>query len=249
MRRLNDKTIRFLLLISMALNVLFWGYVIKKVLWKYGQQQAQEALELKRTNKVQPDSISYFVGRNKVFSELPNDSNEIIMLGNSLTHNFEWHEIFKHVNIKNRGINGDITKGVLQRLTEIIESNPKKVFIEIGINDLLHGYSVDKVLNNYIEIIETIRIHSPKTKIYIQNALPTKWTIYGTKNPVIDSVYVLNKKLKDFCVSSDLTHIDLFSKFLLDGGLNPKYDCGDSLHLSGSGYLEWCRLIKDYVYE
>lgn len=249
MSRLNDKTIRSLLIISMTLNILFWGYAVKKFLWKFDQQKKQEALELRRKNKVQPDSVSYFVGRNKVFSQLPNDTNEIIMLGNSLTHNFEWHEIFKHVNIKNRGINGDITKGVLQRLTEVIESNPKKVFIEIGINDLLHGYSVDKVLNNYIEIIETVSVHSPETKIYIQNALPTKWTIYGTKKPVIDSVYVLNKKLNEFCTQRDLTYIDLFSHFLLDGGLNPQYDCGDGLHLSGSGYLEWCRLIKDYVYE
>ncbi len=249
MRKLNDKTIRFLLIVSIVLNVLFFGYAVKKNLWKYGQYKSQQALELKKTNNVQPDSVIYFIGRNEVFSKLPNDTNEIVMLGNSLTHNFEWHEMFKNVNIKNRGINGDITKGILQRLNEVIESKPKKVFVEIGINDLLHGYCVDTVLNNYFKIIQRIRLQSPKTKIYIQNVLPTKWTIYDTKKPVIDSVYVLNKKLKDYCAISNLTYIDLFSKFLNDGKLNPKYDCGDNIHLSGSGYMEWCSLIKDYINE
>jgi lysophospholipase L1-like esterase len=249
MRRLNDKTIRFLLIVSIVLNVLFFGYAVKKILWKYGQYKSQQALELKKTNNVQPDSVTYFIGRNEVFTKLPNDSDEVIMLGNSLTHNFEWHEMFKNVNIKNRGINSDITKGILQRLNEILESKPKKVFIEIGINDLLHGFPIDSVFLNYTKIIQTINHTSPKTQIYIQNVLPTKWLINDTNKPVIDSVYVLNKKLKDYCIDNKLKYIDLFSKFLIDGKLNPKYDCGDNLHLSGSGYMEWCRLIKDYINE
>lgn len=30
------------------------------------------------------------------------------MLGSSLTRSFGWYEVFKNVNIKNRGVNGDI---------------------------------------------------------------------------------------------------------------------------------------------
>jgi len=236
--------IRLLLVVSIVFNVLFFGYAVRKIIWKYGQY-----IELKKTKNVQPDSVTYFSSRNDMFKKLPKDSNEIIMLGNSHTQNFEWHEMFKNVNIKNRGINGDVTKGILRRLNEVIESNPKKVFIEIGINDLLHGYYVDTVLNNYIKIIQRIRVQSPQTKIYIQNILPTKLTIYNTKKPVIDSIYVLNKRLKDYCAINNLTYIDLFSRFEIEGELNPKYDCGDHLHLNGSGYIEWCSLIKDYIYE
>ena len=93
-------------------------------------------------------------------------------------------------------------------------------------------------------------INVPRSvRIYIQNILPTNWLIYKTDKPVIDSVYVLNKKLKDLCENKHLTHIDLFSAFIEGQQLNPEYDCGDKLHLSGEGYLEWCKLIKEHVFE
>ena len=247
MKKLSEKTIRLLLIISVSLNMLFLVYGIRKIIWKYHQFKSKQEIEVKVNNNLQPDKVTYYIGRNEVFEKLPNDTAEIIMLGNSLTHNFEWHEMFKNVNIKNRGIGGDITKGVLQRLNEVVKNNPKKIFIEIGINDLLHGFPIDTIYANYVKIIQTITIKSPKTQIYIQNILPSNWKIYNTNKPVIDSVYVLNKKLKDYCDNNKLIYIDLFSKFLLEQKLNPIYDCGDNLHLSGSGYLLWCNLIKDYI--
>ncbi|WP_179315202.1 GDSL-type esterase/lipase family protein [Winogradskyella undariae] len=246
MIKFKEKQIRLLLIFSIVINVLFLGYGVKKILWKYSQYKSKQVIEL---NNTQPDSVTYFIGRNEVFTKLPNDSDEVIMLGNSLTHNFEWHEVFKNVNIKNRGINSDITRGILQRLNEIVESKPKKLFIEIGINDLLHGFPIDSVFLNYTKIIKAINLKSPKTQIYIQNVLPTKRLIYNTNKPVIDSVNVLNKKLKNYSEINNLKYIDLFSKFVKDEKLNPIYDCGDNLHLSGAGYLEWCKLIKEYVNE
>ena len=219
------------------LNVLFVGNVVKSDFWLFSQNELNQMQEIKQSN-----FITYFVHRNEVFEKLPNDSDEVIMLGNSLTHNFEWHEIFRSVNIKNRGINSDITKGVLQRLDEIVESNPKKIFIEIGINDIRRNYSIDSIFSNYVKIITTIKHKSPKTKIYIQSLLPSTKEL---NNKIID----LNKRLKDYCDNNNLMFIDLYSTFVSGQILNPNYDCGDKLHLSGSGYLEWCGLIKDYIYE
>ena len=67
---------------------------------------------------------------------MPDTPNEIIMLGNSITDGCEWSELFQNSNIKNRGISGDITEGVLYRLDEVTRSKPAKVFLLIGINDL-----------------------------------------------------------------------------------------------------------------
>jgi lysophospholipase L1-like esterase len=247
MRIPDDKKVGYLLVSSIIFNLIFFGYSIRKIYWKYQQYKTEQFFELKKINKSPARNITYFVGRNEVFINLPNDTNEIIMLGNSHTQNFEWHEIFKNINIKNRGINGDITYGILQRLDEIIESKPKKIFIEIGINDLLQGYHIDTIMYNYYKIIQQIRIKSPKTLIYIQNILPTNLTIY--EKPSVESVYVINQKLRTYCTTYNLTYIDLFSKFFKNGGLNPKFDCGDNLHLNSSGYRVWCNSIKDYIYE
>lgn len=237
MKKLNRKTITLLFTASIVLNILFLGYEIKKSLWTHSQNKFNQELEIK-----QPDSVTYFVHRNEVFNKLPNDSNEIIMLGNSLTQNFEWHEMFRSVNIKNRGINSDVTVGILQRLDEVVESKPKKIFIEIGINDIRRNYSMDSIFSNYVKIIATIKHKSPKTKIYIQSLFPSNASL---NNKIID----FNKRLKDYCYKNNIIFIDLYSSFVSGQILNPNYDCGDNLHLSGSGYLEWCRLIKGYIYE
>ncbi|NJM15565.1 MAG: hypothetical protein HC896_09535 [Bacteroidales bacterium] len=107
----------------------------------------------------------------------------------------------------------------------------------------------DTIFYNYQEIVRIIKNNSPKTIIYVQNILPTEWNIYNTDKPVLDSIYVLNDKLKMYCAYNNLIYIDLFPHFILDGKLNPKYNCGDNLHLSGAGYIEWCRLIRDSIYE
>ncbi|NJM15564.1 MAG: hypothetical protein HC896_09530 [Bacteroidales bacterium] len=103
--------------------------------------KAKHEPELKQSIPTkQPDSVSYYISRNEVFTKLPNDTNEIIMLGNSLTHNFEWHEVFTDINIKNRGINGDITKGIIQRLREVVESQPKKYLLRLGLMICFIGF-------------------------------------------------------------------------------------------------------------
>ncbi len=240
---INKKQIQLFFIISIVLNIVFLWYGSIKILKMYSQHKSEQKIIAKI------DSVTFFLNRNEVFSKLPDDSNEVIMLGNSLTHNFEWHEIFKNVNIKSRGINSDITKGVLIRLDDVIKNKPKKIFLEIGVNDLIKGFPVDTVFYNYQKIIQAINQKSPETKIYIQNLFPTSRMIDNTNKPVIDSIYILNKKLEDFSKLKKLTYIDLFSTFLTDNKLNPNYDCGDNLHLSGAGYLAWCNLIKEYINE
>ncbi|MBN2350669.1 MAG: sialate O-acetylesterase [Bacteroidales bacterium] len=247
MSKPGNNTIRVFIILSIVVNIVFFGYLLRKASWKIHQYRLQQKIE--KSNAPQPGTVSYDLGRNEVFTKLPNNTNEIIMLGNSHTQNFEWHEIFGNVNIKNRGINGDITKGVLQRIAEVTESKPQKVFIEIGVNDLLNGFFMDSVFYNYERIIQNIRDQSPETRIYIQNLLPTGWNKLNTNTPVLPDIIELNERLKVHCSNNGFVYIDLFSKFVHGEQLNPLYDSGDHIHLNGTGYLLWCRLIEQYIYE
>ena len=63
-------------------------------------------------------------------------SPDIVMLGDSLTEWGNWHELVPEYSILNRGISGDTSSGVLDRLQEVIERRPKVVFVMIGTNDI-----------------------------------------------------------------------------------------------------------------
>ena len=87
---------------------------------------------------VYPDSIfsAYYHQRLMHFQSLPQTNGDIIFVGNSITDGGEWSELFNDLKIKNRGISGDVTAGVIHRLDEIARRKPAKVFLQIGTNDL-----------------------------------------------------------------------------------------------------------------
>jgi hypothetical protein len=74
--------------------------------------------------------------RAKTLNDLHLDSSDVVFVGNSLTEGFPLTEMFHNINIKNRGISGNTISDVLDRITPIAQAHPRKMFIEIGINDL-----------------------------------------------------------------------------------------------------------------
>ena len=70
------------------------------------------------------------------------------MPGDSLTEGIDWRELFPDVKILNRGIGGDTSAGVLNRLDEVIGRHPKIVVLMIGANDLRMGVPVPQVAAN-----------------------------------------------------------------------------------------------------
>src|SRR5262245_29182085 len=102
------------------------------------------------------------------FRSYPNSTKDIIFLGNSITAGTDWAELLGMPNARNRGISGDITFGVLERLDEVTEGKPAKVFILIGINDIQRNIPDTLIVQNYQKMIRRIKAESPATKIYFQ---------------------------------------------------------------------------------
>ena len=190
---------------------------------------------------------SYYYHRKEQFEMLPDTEHEIIFLGNSITDQAEWHEIFNNLDVKNRGIGGDDTDGILERLDEVVSSHPEKIFLMIGTNDLAYGKSVDHVLGNYKTILDRITAGSPLTKVYIQSVLPTEDAIHTTRSNA--DIILINSQLQEICKQRGLIYIDLFTPFATgDHKLNLDYSI-DGLHLNGKGYMLWKEHIKKYVEE
>jgi lysophospholipase L1-like esterase len=197
-----------------------------------------------------PKFKRHYYLKKSVFEVLPNNDDEIIFLGNSITAGGIWTELFQDLRINNRGISGDVTDGILFRLDEVTESNPSKIFIMIGVNDLSKGKSKAYILMNYQRIIDEILNDSPETKIYIQSILPVNNEFDYFKNHTnkTDSILSINDSLKIIAADQGLTYIDLFSSFANEElKLNESYTF-DGLHLNGQGYLLWKSIVEKYIY-
>jgi lysophospholipase L1-like esterase len=201
--------------------------------------------------KKMPEFSTYYYQKKSLFESLPDTKREIIFLGNSITDGGEWSELFKNQNIKNRGISGDITDGVLFRLDEVVSSRPLKIFIMIGINDLANGKKPDSILINYSQILAKIKEASPKTEVYVQSILPVnnKFGMFPDHTDKAEEIKEVNNGLKEMAINFEYKFIDLTFIFSDKAGrLNEEYT-NDGLHLMGKGYLVWKNAIKKYIGE
>lgn len=193
---------------------------------------------------------TYYDQRKSLFEILPETKNEIIFLGNSITDGSEWSELLQNPRVKNRGISGDTSEGVLFRLYQVTRVQPAKVFLLIGINDLSKNVSTDTVYANIVKIVSTIRSKSPKTRVYVQSILPVNNTFktFSGHTSRIPQVKDINQRLEKICPKLGATYVDLFSELKNpnDDLLNPLYT-NDGLHLLGAGYQAWLRVIQPYL--
>lgn len=193
---------------------------------------------------------TYYYQRVTHFETLPTSEQDIIFLGNSISDGCEWSELFRNPNVKNRGISGDVTQGVLDRLKIITRGKPEKIFLLIGINDLARNISVDTIVNNIFEINARIQSETPNTKLYIQSILPVSkhYNMFTGHTSKGEEIKQINAQLESNAESLGYTFIDLYSYFI-----DPKTDemntgyTNDGLHLMGSGYVVWSDILKPYL--
>lgn len=194
----------------------------------------------------------YYLQRMEYFQKMPVVKNAVVFLGNSITERAEWQELLadRKYKVINRGIGGDNSFGILARMDEILRFKPKAIFLMDGINDQFRKLPHDVSINNYRRIIKKIKETSPKTKIYLESALPinegmTKEAYTKGRNELVP---VLNNKLKQLATEEGVIYIDICPLFEDENGvLKPEFTI-DGVHLKPVAYIDWVKFLKDKKY-
>ncbi|WP_282124744.1 GDSL-type esterase/lipase family protein [Algibacter mikhailovii] len=176
--------------------------------------------------------------RVSVIENYRQSKNEIIFLGHSQVREFPLEMYFEHP-IINMGISGETTQGLYKNLYLALNRNPKKIFLLIGVNDILKGISNEIILKNYRSIINRILQNAPHCQLYICNILPL--------GKVNDHIIILNERIEQFAKRYDLYYIDLYGRFGKGGILKKEFDSGDGLHLNGEAYKVLAEYLKIYI--
>ena len=200
---------------------------------------------------------TYFPKRIQEFKKEPLEFGEIVFIGNSITEGgLDWSGKFGIEHIRNRGIAGDVTDGVMKRLNEITFFKPKAVFILIGINDLfsLHhkednpALQYDKVVpspeyigKNILKIAKIIHRKSPVTKIYVRTLLPTQ------REYLKEDILLVNKIIRKNEAKGYYKVIDLYAQFADIKGELIQQLTNDGVHLNEKGYEKWVNFEKPII--
>lgn len=188
----------------------------------------------------------YYKERLEYFKAMSREEGQIIFLGDSITELVKFDELLPSMDIINRGILGDTTAGVLNRLDEIISLRPRKLFLLIGTNDmgLTYGLMLNKIAGNIRQIVLRLKEGTPETKIYLQGLFPR----YSRSGFLKLMIRWLNSKLKTIAEETGCTYIDLYPLLLVDGELGKEYS-PDNLHLTILGMTKWMEFLKPYLDE
>jgi lysophospholipase L1-like esterase len=173
----------------------------------------------------------------------------LYFLGNSITAGTDWSKLLNLQQAINRGISGDITFGVLERLQDIIDGKPKKIFILIGINDISRNIPDSVIINNYKKMISRIRKGSKKTEIYFNTLLPVNASFEKFKNHYgkDDHILHINDEIRKMAAKK-VTIIDLYNQFTdKDKHLRAELT-KDGLHLIPEGYKVWADFLNSTGY-
>lgn len=175
------------------------------------------------------------------FDQYASTAGDVVFLGDSITEAGLWSEMFPGVAVRNRGIGGDTTTGVLQRLHQVTGGKPRVVFLKIGTNDLTRE-PVDRNVSyqQYALIVHRIQQESPGTTIVVQSLLPRAAQFRA-------EVEAFNREIQKIAEQADVTYLDLYSHFLAEDGSIRDELSNDELHLLGSGYALWQTLLLPLV--
>ncbi len=167
---------------------------------------------------------------------------DIVMLGDSITQAGPWNSLFPNAQILNRGVSGYSTYDILREINTTVEIRPRKVFLMIGINDLLRGASVEETFDRYRIIVDTLQ--KAGIKVYMQATIECARAQCGA---IVDQVRSLNEKLKRVAQMRGLTWIDLNSGLTSQTqGLLERYTT-DGLHLTVPAYKYWAEQIGKHI--
>jgi len=181
-------------------------------------------------------------GRRRYFEAVPVPPGRVLFLGDSLTEGGLWPDLFPDLATSNRGIGGEATYDLLERLDAAI-NDPVAVSLMIGTNDL-HGprdlRDTAQVAGRTEDIIRRIRESAPSALFLVNSVLPR--TEHFTAQ-----IRELNERNRSAADRHGATYVDLWPTFADAAGAIKKEYARDNLHLTPAGYLAWAEVLRPHL--
>lgn len=183
--------------------------------------------------------------------------NQTVLLGDSITDFFNWYELFYDFSktsgqaVYNRGISGDTTDRLLERMDEnVLNITPKNLVLLIGTNDIGRGLPLEMTVSNVTEIIVKTKKACPEINFIIQAVYPVNRGLRhrGEKrsNAKID---MMNGELYKLSQAYGCKWLDITDKLKdSDGNLSREFT-HDGLHINAKAYeIIAAEIIKQLEY-
>ena len=172
------------------------------------------------------------------------DQEAVVFFGDSITQG--WGELleksFPGIKVANRGISGDTTRGMLNRLqADALNLKPRALVLLMGTNDLEERAEPETIAKNVEAIIEEAKQHDPKMPVILCLVMPSS----ESKSRPSDKIKQLNQLYAEIAtVNPQITVLDTWSLFANENGDAKATEFPDLLHPNAKGYEMWAAALR-----
>ena len=159
-----NKRVKVIIAVALALLILVTVALVwfLKILPERERQREQQEF-FAFLQQYYKDKSASFAEENKTLTEV-----DVAFIGDSLTDGYDLATYYPGMSVINRGIGGDTTHGVYDRLeVSVIEPAPKVIVMMIGTNNL------GDMFTDYEDIILAIRKSLPDTHLVLLSIPPS----------------------------------------------------------------------------
>lgn len=170
----------------------------------------------------------------------------IMMLGASIVEGGLWNELFPFSHTCNRGISGDRTDDILDRIADIKAMSPDKIFLQVGRNDMGGKETIDvnECWSNYEKLIKELKKELLEADLYVQSVFPV-----GRQVEYCDqfnaAAQQLNKLLEAGVERYEYFYLDIWSVLADEQGYMKEEYSYDGVHLVADGYFRWATVLLE----
>jgi lysophospholipase L1-like esterase len=188
----------------------------------------------------------------KLLKAVPGDK-RIVFLGDSITDGWRLNEYFPNRDFVNRGISGQITAEMLDRMkADVIDLKPAAMLVLAGTNDIARGIPLSTIENN-LTMIADLADHY-KIKPLFASVLPIS-DYHKDMNPRYEmtkqrppaTILELNRWLETFCKQRHYPYVDYYSQMVDPAGYMKTDLADDGLHPNSAGYRVMGPIAMDAI--
>ena len=193
-------------------------------------------------------SNASYAMRATIFSMLPVNEGDILIIGDEMIHGGEWHELLRSNKVKNRGSGWGYTGPgldvMLKEIPLILNTRsgsckPSKVLLYAGAGEVNGSAALSTIENNYKSVVAKIKECAPGATVCLMSLLPTTNASTNTGR-----VVPFNNLLKAIADADEkIEYIDIYTGFESNNVASGDYFSGS--YLNGFGYVKVAQCIAE----
>lgn len=175
--------------------------------------------------------------------ETSNGKTNTVFIGDSITEGISYFGFTCDSNVIAE--KGFTVKKASKALNKLEGVNADKIFIQLGLNDLLYDLSIEEYKERYTVLVQNIKQRKPNANIYVQAIFPVTYNI-EQKRPMLSNARIddFNNAIKSMAEEQGITFLNVSSLFKgANNCMNEQYT-SDGIHLKYDSYVKWFDFLE-----